>query len=389
MFLSYCTNIHPAETWSETFAALCGPTTSVARKLRRSQGDPFPVGLRLSALAASELLEDRSRIRSLRSWMEEENMLAYTINGFPYGKFHGGRVKENVFAPDWSTPERVAYTHQLFQILTELLPEGSEGSASTVPGSFSEFVRAEPERKSAILSALRKFALDLDQLADATRIDFHLGLEPEPLGLIDNTDNTLDFFSELSESASSDERGAILRRLGICYDTCHFAIAGDQAAIALGKFAAADIRLSKVHFSNALTADPRSPGALDHVAAFAEPVYLHQVVADMGEPPPLRFTDLPDALDHPEAAAARQWRIHFHIPLYASPEAPLGSTSAHLLETAHWLGKHPGHCRHFEIETYTYNVLPEHLRPGSVEELIISEFQWCHEHLLPIITPGA
>ncbi len=388
MFLSYCTNIHPAETWSETFAALLGPTTSVARKLRRSQGDPFPVGLRLSALAASELLEDRCRIRDLRAWMEEENMLAYTINGFPYGKFHGGRVKENVFAPDWSTPERVGYTRHLFQILAELLPEGGEGSVSTVPGSFSGFVKAEPGRKAAILAAFRQFALELDQLADATRVDFHLGLEPEPLGLIDNTDNTLDFFSDLSEGASSDERGAILRRLGLCYDTCHFAIVGDDAATALGKFAAADIRLSKVHLSNALTADPKAPGALDHVAAFAEPVYLHQVVADMAEQPPLRFPDLPDALDHPEAAAATQWRIHFHIPLYASPKAPLGSTSTHLLDTARWLGNHPGRCRHFEIETYTFNVLPEHLRPGTVEELIISEFNWCNKHLLPIIAPG-
>ena len=52
----------------------------------------------------------------------EQNLYVFTINGFPYGCFHGARVKENVYVPDWRTPERRDYTNLLADILADLLP---------------------------------------------------------------------------------------------------------------------------------------------------------------------------------------------------------------------------------------------------------------------------
>ena len=62
------------------------------------------------------------------------------MNGFPYGDFHGTRVKEDVYAPDWTTPERVEYTKRLFDILAAIAPADSGGSVSTVPCSYKEFI---------------------------------------------------------------------------------------------------------------------------------------------------------------------------------------------------------------------------------------------------------
>jgi len=380
MLFSYCTNIHPGESWKESFDALREHLPAVRRALPRAATDPLPLGLRLSAQAVGELLEDRHRLRTLRAWMEAENLIAYTINGFPYGRFHGTRVKENVYRPDWADPRRADYTHALFSLLGELLPEGAEGSVSTLPGSFKAFLRKEPERRTAILAALRSFALELDRQAEIHRMDFHLGLEPEPCGLLENSGETLAFFDQLTDGASRTEREALLRRLGVCYDTCHFAIAYEDPAAALGALHQAGIRLSKIHLSNALSLDPQDETAIARLEAFDEPTYLHQVAARTATGEVRLYEDLPPALAaraRGEASDDVEWRVHFHIPVYDQPLAPLGSTLPHLKGTAQWLHQHPGACRHFEVETYTFGVLPESVTDLSVDEMLAREMRWC------------
>ena len=99
---------------------------------------PFAIGLRLSARAAEELLEGE-RLETFASWLEDSQTYVFTINGFPYGDFHGTRVKEKVYQPDWTTAERLNYTKQLFEIVARLAPSDCGGSVSTLPGSFKEF----------------------------------------------------------------------------------------------------------------------------------------------------------------------------------------------------------------------------------------------------------
>ena len=97
------------------------------------------IGLRLSNQAARELAEPPTLL-AFQKWLGQHGCYVFTINGFPYGRFHGGRVKEQVFAPDWSTRERLDYTNLLFDLLAQLVPAGVEGSVSTLPGSFKEFI---------------------------------------------------------------------------------------------------------------------------------------------------------------------------------------------------------------------------------------------------------
>ncbi|MFN9408073.1 MAG: hypothetical protein ACK6AY_02010 [Akkermansiaceae bacterium] len=142
MILGYCTNIHPAESWSETLYALEKHVLVVRDKLLASghqpANQPYPIGLRLSARAAAELLEG-DQLERFKDWLAANHCMVFTINGFPYGAFHGTSVKEKVFQPDWMSLERVKYTQNLFQIIAQIAPKSSGGSISTLPGSHKTF----------------------------------------------------------------------------------------------------------------------------------------------------------------------------------------------------------------------------------------------------------
>lgn len=372
--LAYCTNIHPAETWADTLRALQTHALAV-RDLVSANPAPFALGLRLSARAADELLEGDALAR-FRDWLLETNTYVFTINGFPYGDFHGTRVKEQVYRPDWTDPARVAYTKKLFRILAAIGTHPASASVSTLPGSFKAF-RAD---ESLIRRNLLEMTNFLEALSAEQGRDFHLGLEPEPLGHFENTTETLAFFDRLLNEAK--DPAAVCRRIGINYDACHFALEYDDARTSLDALTNAGLRISKVHLSAALALDPRDAAAVRAISKFDEPTYLHQVMALHGDGDIRRFTDLPDgmaSLQAGDGAAAHEWRVHFHIPLDAEPMPPLRSTRAHAAEVLAWCGDHPQACEHFEIETYTWGVLPQGLQ-RPVEVQIAAEYQWVLDH---------
>lgn len=382
MILGYCTNIHPAETWFETQEALRTHVMGVRDRLIETgahpAGKPYPIGLRLSALAAKELLEGDG-LAKFKDWLAENDSYVFTINGFPYGSFHGTRVKEKVFLPDWTSPERVAYTQDLFRILAEIAPASGGGSVSTLPGSHKTFHADE----TAILANLIEIAHFIEDLSQKHQIDLHLGLETEPLGHFENTAETLAFFERLHHQAQSPV--ILANRIGLNFDSCHFAIEFDDAAPSLDAIAAAGIRLSKIHLSNALTLNPGDPAAIDAIRGFDEPTYFHQVIARRPDTTLARFLDLPTflaAVDGGEVSPADfgEARVHFHIPLDAQPAPPLSSTHAHVEATLAWCQRHPNACQHFEIETYTWGVLPGNLQRPVVEQ-IASEYRWVLEQL--------
>lgn len=374
--LAYCTNIHPAETWADTQRVLQQNVLAV-RDLLRCQGrlgddQPYAIGLRLSARAARELLGG-DRLARFRDWLDATDTYVFTINGFPYGDFHGTRVKERVFQPDWTDPARVAYTRDLFRILTQIARSGTGASVSTLPGSHKSFQADE----RIIRRHLLETATWLEHLACETGHDCHLGLEPEPLGHIENTAETLAFFARLRDQA--DDPAVVARRLGVNYDACHFALEFDDAHASLDALTDAGVRLSKIHLSSALAFDPGDPDAIAAIRAFDEPVYFHQVLVRDARHGIQRFRDLPDFLADPaRVAGGDEARVHFHIPLDAEPEPPLRSTRDHAAAVLAWLRHHPAACRHFEIETYTWGVLPAALQ-RPVDEQIAGEYQWVLE----------
>lgn len=377
LHLAYCTNIHRGEDWPQTFEALERYTLPVKGAVCPDK--PYAIGLRLSDKASRELLKPDA-LRQFRGWLAAHNCYIFTINGFPFGQFHGARVKEQVYVPDWTADERVTYTCRLFDLLAELVPDGVEGSVSTVPGSFKEFITT-PEQVASMRTNLWRTVDYVSDLCARTGKVLHLGLEPEPLCYLETSSETVAFLEEMQSDRPKDERWR--RYLGVNYDTCHLAVEYEEPAEAIRRFREHGVRISKLHLSSALKVR-RSRGALLALEAFADDIYFHQVIERQENGTLQSYRDLDLAL---KLAAARpdlssaEWRIHFHIPLHCRPAAVFCSTSDHLLGILDALAADPGLCSHLEMETYTWEVMPVEFKNRTVVDQLTGEYEWVLKEL--------
>ena len=381
--LTYCLNIHAGETWADHLQAVRTHALAVRERVRPDR--PFGLGLRLGAQAATELSAP-GELEAFKEVLAEHDLYAFTINGFPYGPFHGRPVKAQVYEPDWTQPERRDYTCRLATLLAGLLPADMTGSISTVPGAF----RTRVEKTTGPLRMaehLMECVGHLVALQRSTGREIHLGLEPEPACFIETTDDFLHFYEDVllghgrqylqditGESRCTAEKW-VRRHLGVCLDTCHAALQFENAAECIDRYEAAGVRLSKIQLSAALETDCTEAG-LAALRPFDEAVYLHQTRARAGDGTIHSWTDLPDALaalpDHP---AEETVRVHFHVPLFWPGQAPLRTTAVEL-DQAFWDRINAGACPHLEIETYTFDVLPDAVKPKSIDESIAREFEW-------------
>jgi sugar phosphate isomerase/epimerase len=396
LHLTYCTNIHAGETWDDVRAVVATHVRAV--KARVCPDRPFGVGLRLSAEAARRLAEP-SVLAEFRDELRAAGLYVFTINGFPYGAFSGTRVKERVYRPDWLEDERLDYSNTLAGILAALLPEGVEGSVSTVPGCFEER-GAEGAASPRVAERLRAHAAYLLRLRARTGSVVTLALEPEPHCLLETSADAAAFFTEhvFSPASIADfaattgtdaaaAEAALRRHLGVCLDACHAAVQFETPDESLDRLAAAGVRILKVQVSAGLRVAPPNAAARAALAPFAEGVYLHQVVARHGSH--LRRTlDLPEALAEATRAAAPEsdaragdeWRVHFHVPLFLERLGPFETTQAFLRPLLARLARE-NICQHLEVETYTWDVLPEEFRGEPVDEAIARELAWTLEGL--------
>lgn len=371
LHLAYCTNVHRGETWDEIFAALRTHTLAVRDRVC-PPGEEYGIGLRLGDRASRELAGPAA-LAEFRRWLDRERCYVFTVNGFPYGTFHGAPVKESVYRPDWTDPERLAYTCRLFDLLGELLPPGVDGSVSTLPGSFKEFI-APAETEGAvrqIYAHLIQCAVHAAEVSGRTGRNLRLALEPEPLGLFENTAETVRFLQPLVETFPG--------QFGVCFDACHFAVEFEEPARALAAFTEAGIPIVKLHLSAAMKARD-SLTTRKRLRAYADDVYLHQVAVRGGSSPLVIYKDLDLALAS-EISPGDEWRVHFHVPLHAPPDETLGTTADALLGVFDWLAADPARCPHLEMETYTWEVLPLNLRTPDVIDQIVREYDWTLAHL--------
>jgi sugar phosphate isomerase/epimerase len=355
--ITYCTNIHPGESFDDVLSNL--KTYTIAVRKAVSPDELFPVGLRLSERAAREI--DNGRAARFLDWLTENGCYIPTINGFPYGSFHGPGIKENVYLPDWRSPERVNFSKKLVSLLASWLPEGVTGSVSTVPAGFRSHVGKEdyPLIRRNLLQVLEY----MDGIRQKTGKDMLLSLEPEPGCVLETGADILSFFDIM------DFPGELRTNIGICLDCCHQAVEFETPAEFIGTLSAAGIRIGKVHVSSALQLFPSEIGNLNE---FAEPCYLHQVVVRSGDGVLARYKDIPEALARHPVRHEEEWRAHFHVPIYADRTASCGTTNSFILGALPLLSPHVL----LEVETYTWQVLPAALRAGTVTQSIIRELEW-------------
>ena len=107
-------------------------------------------------------------------------------------------------------------------------------------------------------------------------------------------------------------------------------------------------------------------------------MYFHQVIERRADGEIIRYTDLDEALttsiDGPQMDV--EWRIHFHIPLHAAPGGVFATTADHVTGVLEEIRRHPTLCRHFEMETYTWEVLPAALKQHAVVDQLAAEYTW-------------
>jgi len=372
LHLAYCTNIHRGETWSETFASLENHTLAVRDRVCPDK--PYAIGLRLSHQAALEL-SDRQTLVNFQRWLGQNQCYVFTINGFPYGQFHGKRVKEQVYLPDWTSERRLAYTNLLFELLAQLVPANVEGSVSTVPGGYKELVTTCEELKQ-IRTNLWHCVEHIARISQQTGKNLHLGLEPEPLCLLETSGEVIHFFDRMRSEHRNDPR--LAKHLGVNYDTCHLAVEFEEPHNAVRALLQHGIKISKFHFSSALKVKPTAE-ARTALAGFADDIYLHQVVVRHADGKRVIYRDLRDVLaaePEVENVAGEEWRIHFHVPLHSPPTALFENTSDHLLGVMDLLLADPGFCSHLEMETYTWEVLPPELKTLDVVDQLAAEYEW-------------
>jgi len=389
LHLTYCLNIHPGESWAENLTALKEKTLAIRQAV--APGQWFGVGLRIAQQAAEELTNSAELRAEALEFFAANQIYPFTINGFPYGRFHAGPVKENVYAPDWRSPERLHYTMQLADLLATWLPEEVDGSISTVPCSFKPWINDNADL-TALVDNLAAAVAYLAALREDTGRDIHLGLEPEPDCYLETTAETIAFFKDVLFTAGTQEVARILkcyrsdaeammrRHLGVCFDTCHVALQGEDLTESLRAYQFEGIRISKIQLSAALRAQSNAE-SWEALRPFAEPVYLHQVKGRSAAGALFSWYDLPTALDElPGFPEVEEIRVHFHVPLFFTGSGPLQSTVNSLTpDFFHEL--HSGICSHLEIETYTFDVLPPEVHPGDVVRSVAREYAWAMEHL--------
>ena len=395
--LTYCTNVHPGESWAEVRSNFDRYVLAVRDRLG-VPGD-FGVGLRLSARAAAELSEPAA-LSEFRNFLADHGLYVFTINGFPYGTFHGERVKEGVYLPDWREPERLRYTDLLADLLADLLPQTGpagmpiEGSVSTVPGAFKPALGG-PLEVARMVEHLLLHVAHLVALRSRTGRLIALALEPEPHCFLETVAEAIDFFKlelhgpaavrrtmELTGLDQFEAAQALHDHLGLCFDLCHGAEEFESAEECVRALDQAGIRVLKMQISAGLRLPTLDAVAIEELRRFDDPVYLHQVVQQdaFGL---TRFADLPEALASlDDSTAAREWRVHFHVPIFLDRLAPFASTQSFVREALAMQRARPI-SSHLEVETYTWDVLPEPYRSGRIDESVARELAWVRAELAP------
>lgn len=365
--LTYCTNVHPGATLAEVERSLDEFTVAVARRFAGSA--TFPVGLYVSAATAAELA-DRERCARFADFLAERRLTIATFNCFPFGGFHGERVKLAVYRPSWLEEARVAFTLAAARAAAALVPEGSVVPISTLGGSC-KLAGDDAAVHAALAANLARTAAGLARIAAESGREIVLCLEPEPYTTLETSEEAVRFFTGPLRGAAARAafvaaggappsfESTIARHLGLCYDCCHQAVEYEEPAAALARLQGAGIRVGKMQLSSALRA---ASGARDRSVAalrrFVEPRWLHQAFLRTGGGVVERHLDLEEGIAAFERAEAdAELRVHYHVPIDREEIDGLATTRGDWIAAVR-AARRAALTACYEVETYTLPQLP-------------------------------
>jgi hypothetical protein len=388
--LTYSTLVHPADTWEQLWDSVNRYLPAV--KKRVSPNAPFGVCLRLSPDSAFRLTREPGEMQKLKAFLANNDMYVFTANAFPYGAFKGERVKEQVYEPDWRTDERGAYTMRVADVLAALAPPDISPSIQSPPLGYKPRVTG-PDVVSSYTTQLLHVVAYLMDLERRTGRTVTVALEPEPSCYLELTSELITYFEDhlyTEESAKAlagqigvshaEAEAALRKHLGAVFDICHQAVEYEDVAKSLDDLRRAGVPIFKFQPASALRIPTVTKEIVAALEAFEDPIYLHQTI-ERFDGRTVQYLDLPAAL-----AAWRQdpkdceWRIHFHVPVFLE-DVSLFKTTRPSIEDALRVHKANPVSSHIEIETYTWDVLPEKLKTGDIVDYVSRELEWLRDQL--------
>jgi hypothetical protein len=390
--LTYSTLVHPGDTWEEMWTSLVTYVPKV--KARVAPHQPFGVSLRLSAKSAETLANSGAERDKLKKFLADNDMYLYTVNAFPYGPFKNQVVKEQVYEPDWRSEERTRYTMNVADVLADVVPQGVSPSIQSAPLGFKPRVTGADVVASFTQHVLR-VAAHLVALEARTGRTVTLALEPEPYCFLETTDETVDYFTnhlysgaaatalaKLAGIPIAEAHGALRRHVGVVFDICHQAVEYEDIPLSLQKLVDAGIPIFKLQEAAAMRIPEVTQKIVDTLARYAKTIYLTQTVQKK-DGRLTRFLNLEDAFKAWQAdPGPREWRTHFHVPVFLDSLGEFGTTRF-AIEDALKFHKANPLSRQLEIETYTWDVLPEHLKTGDIVDYVVRELEWVRDQLIP------
>ena len=383
--LTYSTLVHPADDWPQLWDSLQSYLPQVKKRISPNQ--PFGVCIRLSAPTAAELHAKPAERAKLKQFLSDQDLYVYTANAFVYGVFKNTRVKENVYEPDWRTAERRDYTKQVADILADICPAAVTPSIQTAPLGFKPRVTG-PEVVDAYTENVLQVCAHLVTLEQTTGKLLTLGLEPEPRCYLETTDETITYFqqhiftgrsaarlAQLAQIPMDTAIAALRRHLGVVFDIGHQAVGFEDIPVSLQKLVDAGIPIVKLQEAASMYIGEVTDEKIEALQRFAKTIYLSQTVECRGDHLE-HYLNLEDAFKTWQTdKTPRQWRTHFHVPVFLEDFGPLHSTQFALAQ-ALAMHKRTPLSRHLEIETYTWDVLPDQYKTGDIVDYVCRELEW-------------
>ncbi len=386
LHFGYSTNVHKSETLKQMYRFLEDYTIPVRKRVFGKEGRSG-LELRIGIELAKELTPMQVR-EQFSSYLVENGLDIFSINAFPLNNFQAKKVKEQVYAPDWTTKERVHWTIEISKIFADLLPEDRQGSVSSLTGTYRPW-KDTPKVHRAIAEGFLKVLWAQETLYQKTGKDVVLAIEPEPDTTLDTSDQVIDFFENTllplakkkwkNKFSTLSQLEQVLRhRFTVNLDTCHFSVLFDEPAQAAIDLAKAGIKIGKVHVTNALALrNPhRSPTGYQTFRGMHEQRYLHQFCGADAQGKPIwrgrDLNELPKQLKPDQFPDLAELRTHFHVPLYLKRWKNLRTTQEDTHKALREIVKRKL-STHLAFETYTWPVLTDSSR---LLNGLTREFRW-------------
>ena len=384
--LTYSTLVHQTDDWDQLWASVNRYLPAV--KARVAPHDKFGVCLRTSAPSAAALSADPAKRATLKQFFADQDLYLYTANAFVYGVFKKQVIKEDVYEPDWQTPERREYTKQVATLLAELAPEGVNPSIQSAPLGFKPKVTGD-DVVAAYTSNVIEVVAHLVQLETQTGKTVTLGLEPEPRCYLETTDETITYFTNHLFSPQTAERlatatglhvadaaAAMKKHMGVVFDIGHQSVGYEDIPASLHKLVDAGVPIVKLQEAASMYIPDVTQKTVDALQTFAKTIYLSQT-CQKKDGQTTWFLNLEDAFEAFQTdPGPREWRTHFHVPVFLTDLGGGFGTTRFALEQALAVHKQTPLSTHLEIETYTWDVLPTHLKTGDIVEYVTRELDW-------------